>query len=75
MPKTAKHHGVDTSPVTIGQVKYATVIAFLAWTFAVYDFILFGMLLPEIGKSLHLDTSRLVVRGIASEATWPRSWR
>jgi len=55
MPKTAKHHGVDTSPVTIGQVKYATVIAFLAWTFAVYDFILFGMLLPEIGKSLHLD--------------------
>ena len=55
MPKTAKHHGVDTSPVTIRQVKYATVIAFLAWTFAVYDFILFGMLLPEIGKSLKLD--------------------
>ena len=55
MPKTAKHHGVDTSPVTIRQVKYATVIAFLAWTFAVYDFILFGMLLPEIGKSINLD--------------------
>ena len=55
MPKTAKHPGVDTSPVTIRQVKYATVIAFLAWTFAVYDFILFGMLLPEIGKSINLD--------------------
>lgn len=57
MPKTAKHHGVDTSPVTIRQVKYATVIAFLAWTFAVYDFILFGMLLPEIGKSINLDAA------------------
>lgn len=56
MPKTG-HHGVDTSPVTIRQVKYATVIAFLAWTFAVYDFILFGMLLPEIGKSINLDAA------------------
>jgi hypothetical protein len=31
-------------------VRYATIIAFLAWVFAVYDFILFGTLLPEIGK-------------------------
>jgi MFS family permease len=31
-------------------VKRATVVAFFAWVFAVYDFILFGTLLPEIGK-------------------------
>ena len=53
---THGHIGVpEIEPVTMRQVKYATVIAFLAWTFAVYDFILFGMLLPEIGKSLGLD--------------------
>ncbi|MBY4130148.1 MFS transporter [Rhodococcus fascians] len=53
---TSGYNGVsEPAPVTMRQVKYATVIAFLAWTFAVYDFILFGMLLPEIGKSLGLD--------------------
>ena len=31
-------------------VRYATWIALFAWIFAVYDFILFGTLLPEIGK-------------------------
>ena len=46
--------GGSTKRVTIGQVRYATVIAFLAWTFAAYDFILFGTLLPEIGKDLGL---------------------
>lgn len=30
-------------------VKYATWIAFFAWVFAVYDFILFGTLLPVMG--------------------------
>ncbi|MEN0139651.1 MAG: MFS transporter [Rhodococcus sp. (in: high G+C Gram-positive bacteria)] len=54
MPKTGSPDA-PTAPVTIRQVRYATIIAFLAWTFAVYDFILFGMLLPEIGKSIGLD--------------------
>jgi MFS family permease len=31
-------------------IRYATWIAFFAWVFAVYDFILFGTLLPEIGS-------------------------
>lgn len=31
-------------------VKYATWIAFFAWVFAVYDFILFGTLLPVMGE-------------------------
>ncbi|NGF68790.1 MFS transporter, partial [Citrobacter freundii] len=30
-------------------VTYATWIAFFAWVFAVYDFILFGTLLPVMG--------------------------
>lgn len=35
--------------VTKKQVNHATWICFLAWVFAVYDFILFGMLLPKLG--------------------------
>src|SRR6266404_3769238 len=46
-------------------VKYATIIAFLAWVFAVYDFILFGTLLPEIGKFYHWNSAEQ-----AALATW-----
>jgi MFS family permease len=46
------------APVTTRQVKFATVLAFLAWAFAVYDFILFGTLLPEIGRDLGLSTAQ-----------------
>ncbi|MFF0902929.1 UNVERIFIED_CONTAM: MFS transporter [Kocuria sp. CPCC 205316] len=45
------------APVTNRQIKFATVLAFFAWAFAVYDFILFGTLLPEIGRDLGLDTA------------------
>ncbi|MGF7188789.1 MFS family permease [Robbsia andropogonis] len=38
-------------------VKRATVVAFFAWVFAVYDFILFGTLLPEIGKHYQWDAA------------------
>jgi len=37
------------------EIIYATWIAFLAWACAVYDFILFGTLLPEIGKNTGLN--------------------
>ncbi len=43
--------------VTPRAVKYATVVAFLAWTFAVYDYISFGTLLPKIAESFHWSTS------------------
>src|ERR1700752_903296 len=46
-------------------VRYATLIAFLAWVFAVYDFILFGTLLPEIGKFYHWNSTEQ-----AALATW-----
>jgi MFS family permease len=42
-------------PVQIKELRFATIIAFLAWAFAVYDFILFGTLLPEIGRETGLN--------------------
>ena len=38
----------DTSPLTRGQVTYTAIVALFAWTFAVYDLITFGNLLPRI---------------------------
>jgi MFS family permease len=43
--------------ISSGDVKRATVIAFFAWVFAVYDFILFGTLLPEIGQHYGWDAA------------------
>jgi MFS family permease len=51
--------------VTTRQITFASIVAFLAWTFAVYDFILFGTLLPEIGKDLGLNEAEQ-----ASLVTW-----
>lgn len=44
--------------VTNRQIVYASVLAFLAWTFAVYDFILFGTLLPQLGADLHMNEAQ-----------------
>ncbi|MFJ5694592.1 MFS transporter [Arthrobacter sp. NPDC093125] len=51
--------------VTNRQIKFATVLCFLAWAFAVYDFILFGTLLPELGKDLGLNEAEQ-----ATMVTW-----
>ena len=46
---TAPSAAVRTFPrIGVNATRKATVIAFLAWLFAVYDYILFGTLLPEI---------------------------
>src|SRR3982074_2463107 len=46
---TAPSAAVRTFPrIGVKATRKATVIAFLAWLFAVYDYILFGTLLPEI---------------------------
>ncbi|MFG0632023.1 MFS transporter [Pseudomonas sp. xss_2] len=39
-------------------IKFATMIAFFAWVFAVYDFILFGTLLPEMGAHFGWDAAK-----------------
>lgn len=36
-------------PLLSKEVRFGTWIAFFAWVFAVYDFVLFGTLLPELG--------------------------
>ena len=38
-------------PLLPREVRFATWIAFFAWVFAVYDFVLFGTLLPKLGVS------------------------
>jgi MFS family permease len=38
--------------LTVRDVRIATWICFFAWTFAVYDFVLFGNLLPELAADL-----------------------
>lgn len=57
--------GWQPQQLTLKDVKFATWIAFFAWVFAVYDFILFGTLLPEIGN--HFNWSEVEQ---AKLATW-----
>ncbi len=51
--------------LTSRDVTYATWIAFFAWVFAVYDFILFGTLLPVMGEHFTWDQATQ-----AEIATW-----
>src|SRR3982074_2811473 len=59
-------NGMDLSDQTVGQiprltgrdVRIATWICFFAWTFAVYDFVLFGNLLPELAADLGWSSAR-----------------
>ena len=43
--------------LTEGQINYATIVAFFAWSFSVFDFILSGTLLPIISDSFGWDTA------------------
>ncbi|MCY1158926.1 MAG: transporter [Citricoccus sp.] len=43
---------VDSTDITPKDVRLATWICFFAWTFAVYDFVLFGNLLPQLASDL-----------------------
>ena len=42
--------GVDTSPITNKTLVYSSIVCFLAWVFSVYDYTLFGTLLPVISE-------------------------
>ncbi|WP_029112086.1 MFS transporter [Mycobacterium sp. URHB0044] len=56
--------------VPVRETRTATGIAFLAWTIAVYDFILFGTLLPRISESFGWSTSHaLLVSTLVSVGT------
>ncbi len=41
--------GWQPRPLLSREIRFGTWIAFFAWVFAVYDFVLFGTLLPEFG--------------------------
>lgn len=47
---------VSTPQITQFDVVYASIVAFFAWMFSVYDFILFGTLLPVIAQDFHWST-------------------
>ena len=61
-----KHHAAEVEEqlthrlVSKGQVLYASIVAFFAWMFSVYDFILFGTLLPLIAQEFGWSTSTSV---------------
>lgn len=67
-PHTPKVPGLRR--VTGKETRRASGIAFIAWTIAVYDFILFGTLLPRISESFGWSTSRaLLVSTLVSVGT------
>lgn len=65
MAKYTNPYDFKVEPILPTDVKRATIVAFFAWVFAVYDFILFGTLLPEIGAHYKWDPAEQ-----AAIATW-----
>ncbi|GAC1358879.1 MAG: MFS transporter [Ktedonobacteraceae bacterium] len=47
----------NSSAITNRDVIYASIVAFFAWLFSVYDFILFGTLLPVIAQDFKWSTA------------------
>ncbi|WP_435740091.1 hypothetical protein [Clavibacter nebraskensis] len=67
-PAGAQPAGLEK--VSVRQTRRVTGTAFLAWTIAVYDFILFGTLLPDISRDFGWDTSEsLLVSTLVSVGT------
>lgn len=52
-------------PLLSSEIRFGTWIAFFAWVFAVYDFVLFGTLLPKLGAKFGWSLARQ-----AAVATW-----
>lgn len=67
---TAEFIDTPLRRVSVRETRRATGIAFFAWTIAVYDFILFGTLLPRIEESFGWSTSHaLLVSTLVSVGT------
>jgi len=54
---TARSAAWRPTRITPKDVSYSTKVAFFAWVFSVYDYILFGILLPPIAKDFGWSTS------------------
>ncbi|KYD11722.1 MFS transporter [Saccharococcus caldoxylosilyticus] len=57
VPKVIESSTVETKSISRGHVIYASIVAFLAWVFSTYDFILFGTLLPVMAQDFHWSTA------------------
>ncbi|MFG1930007.1 MFS transporter [Mycobacterium sp. NPDC048908] len=70
MSSTNDSLGLGLRRVSGKETRRASGIAFIAWTIAVYDFILFGTLLPRISESFGWSTSHaLLVSTLVSVGT------
>ncbi|GAB3650451.1 MFS transporter [Zhihengliuella somnathii] len=64
-------HPPKLRTIGVRETRRATSIAFFAWTIAVYDFILFGTLLPRIEESFGWDQSfALLISTLVSVGTF-----
>lgn len=57
--------GWQARPLLSREIRFGTWIAFFAWVFAVYDFVLFGTLLPKLGAEFGWSLAHQ-----AAIATW-----
>ena len=64
-PGTVKAAGWQPRALLASEVRFGTWIAFFAWVFAVYDFVLFGTLLPKLGAEFGWSAAHQ-----AAIATW-----
>lgn len=55
--KKSKLYNIEGSGFSGKQIFYISLVCFLAWTFAVYDYVLFGTVLPKIADSLGWSTT------------------
>ncbi|MFE4470220.1 MFS transporter [Leifsonia sp. NPDC056824] len=71
MSTVARESAGRLRTVGVKETRRATGIAFFAWTIAVYDFILFGTLLPDIAADFGWSTSEaLLVSTLVSVGTF-----
>ncbi|MDL9978412.1 MFS transporter [Microbacterium sp. ASV49] len=71
MSTTSERDATGMRTVGVKETRRATSIAFFAWAIAVYDFIMFGTLLPDIAKSFGWDTSyALLISTLVSVGTF-----
>lgn len=52
---------IHTTAITARDARYATIVALFAWIFSVYDYILFGTLLPRIAQAFGWSTTEATV--------------
>lgn len=57
-PEPTRQLDRNTLTVSLKDVRFATWLCFFAWTFAVYDFVLFGNLLPVLAEDLGWSASQ-----------------